>query len=58
MEYRQLRTLADNLTGHCHLKKHMTILEITEDPMCRKYDEEEETYIHFLCRCMMLVSYV
>jgi hypothetical protein len=38
-------------TGHCHLKGHIFKVGLTDDPICEKYLEEDETATHILCDC-------
>lgn len=40
------------LTGHCQLNRHLHLMEISEDPMCRACLTEEETASHVLCSCV------
>jgi hypothetical protein len=47
----QLRWVAGLLTGHCHLKGHLFKLGLTDDPMCERCLEEDESATHILCDC-------
>jgi hypothetical protein len=37
------------LTGHCHLKGHLFKLGLTDDPICERCLEEDESATHILC---------
>jgi hypothetical protein len=39
------------LTGHCHLKGHLIKLGLTDDPVCERCLEEDESATHILCDC-------
>jgi hypothetical protein len=39
----QLRWVVGLLTGHCHLKGHLFKLGLTDDPICEKCLEEDES---------------
>jgi hypothetical protein len=47
----QLRWVAGLLTGHCHLKGHLFKLGSTDDPICERCLEEDESTTHILCDC-------
>jgi hypothetical protein len=47
----QLRWVVGLLTGHCHLKGHLFKLGLTDDPMCERRLEEDESATHILCDC-------
>jgi hypothetical protein len=44
------------LTGHNALRRHLHIMGLCNDPMCRKRGTEEETSAHILCECEALDS--
>ena len=44
------------LTGHCSLGRHLHILGVGSNPLCRKCEEYEETPIHILCECDALAA--
>jgi hypothetical protein len=46
----QLQWVAGLLTGHCHLKGDLFKLGLTDNPICKRYLEKDETAIHILCR--------
>lgn len=45
------------LTGHCSLKRHLTIMGVMNDPSCRGCQYEEETSRHILCDCEVFSAY-
>jgi hypothetical protein len=51
----QTRVVIDLLTGHNTLRRHLYIMGLCNDPMCRKCGTEEETSVHILCECEALV---
>ena len=40
------------LTGHCSLRRHLTIRGIKNDPTCRGCHDDEEKAVYILCECM------
>jgi hypothetical protein len=53
----QTRVVTGLLTGHNTLKRHLHIMGLCNDPMCRKCGTEEETSVHILCECEALASH-
>jgi hypothetical protein len=47
----QLRWVVELLTGHCHLKGLLFKLGLTDDPVCERCLEEDESATHILCDC-------
>jgi hypothetical protein len=47
----QLRWVVGLLTGHCHLTGHLFKLGLTDDPICERCLEEDESATHILCDC-------
>jgi hypothetical protein len=47
----QLRWVVGLLTGHCHLKGYLFKLGLTDDPICERCLEDDESSIHILCDC-------
>jgi hypothetical protein len=45
----QLRWVVGLLTGHSHLKRHLFRLGSTDDPICERCLEEDESATHILC---------
>jgi hypothetical protein len=41
-------------TGHCHLKEHLFKMGLTNDPICERYWEADESATHALCDCEAL----
>jgi len=52
----QTKAVIGLLTEHNTLRKHLCIMGIGNDPMCRKCGTEEETSVHILCECEALAS--
>jgi len=50
----QTRVLIGLLTGHNTLRRHLHIIGLCNDHMCRKCGTEEETSVHILCECEAL----
>jgi len=51
----QFRVVIGLLTGHNTLRRHLYIMGLSSDPMCRKCTKEE-TSVHILCECEALAS--
>jgi hypothetical protein len=45
----QLRWIVGLFTGHCRLKGHLFKLGLTDDPICERCLEEDESSTHSLC---------
>jgi hypothetical protein len=45
----QLRWVVELRTGHCHLKGHLFKLGLTDDPICERCLEEDESDTHTSC---------
>jgi hypothetical protein len=52
----QTRVVTGLLTGHNTLRRHLHIMGLCNDSMCRKCGTEEETSVHILCECEALAS--
>jgi hypothetical protein len=39
------------LTGHCHLKGHLSKMGLQDDPICERCLEADESAAHVLCDC-------
>jgi len=50
----QSRVVIGLLTGHNTLRRHLHIMGVCDDPICRKCGTEEETSVHILCECEAL----
>jgi len=50
------RVVTGLLTGHNTLRRHLHVMGLCNDPMCRKYGAEEESSVHMLCECEALAS--
>jgi hypothetical protein len=51
----QLRWVVGLLTGHCHLKGHLFKFGLTDDTICKRFLEEDESATHILCDCEAVV---
>nr|CAH7756690.1 unnamed protein product [Callosobruchus chinensis] len=49
-----IRNLVGVLTGHCRLRRHLSLLGIEEDSLCMGCGEADETAYHFLAECDLL----
>jgi hypothetical protein len=47
----QLRWVVKLLTGHCHLKRHLFKLGLTDDSTCERCLQEDESATHILRDC-------
>jgi hypothetical protein len=52
----QTRVVTSLLAGHNTLRRHLHIMGLCNNPMCRKCGTEEETSVHILCECEALAS--
>jgi len=52
----QSRDVIGLLTGQNTLRKHLKIMGLSNNPICRKCGSEEETSVHILCECGPLTS--
>jgi hypothetical protein len=52
----QSRAVIGLLTGHNTLRRHLHIVELSNNPTCRKCGTEEETSAHVLCECEAIAS--
>jgi len=52
----QPRLVIGLLAGHNTLRRHLYIMELNNNPTCRKCGTEEETSVHILCQCEILIS--
>ena len=50
----QARVVIGLLTGRSTLRRHLHIMELSNNPICKKCGIEEETSIHVLCECEAL----
>jgi hypothetical protein len=44
------------LTGHCHLKGHLSKMGLENDPICERCLEADESAADVLCDCEALAS--
>jgi hypothetical protein len=52
----QSRVVIGLLTGHNTLRRHLLIMGLSDNPICRKCGTEEEISVHILCECEALAS--
>jgi len=52
----QSRVVTGLLTGHNTLRRHLYLLGLLDNPLCRKCGVKEETSAHILCECEALAS--
>jgi hypothetical protein len=52
----QTRVVICLLTGYNTLRRHLHIMGLCNDPICRKCGTDEETSVHILCECEALAS--
>jgi len=50
----QSRVVTGLLTGHNTLRRHLCLLGLLDNPLCRKCGVKEETSAHILCECEAL----
>ncbi|KAJ8712396.1 hypothetical protein PYW07_005238 [Mythimna separata] len=53
----QLRKVTAVTTGHGTLNKHLSVLGVTDSPLCRACMEEDETAAHLLLSCPVVAGY-
>jgi len=49
--WHRLTILVGLLTGHTTLNRHLTVMNIQQDPLCPACVEQEKTSFHFLGEC-------
>ena len=54
----QSRVVIGLLTGHNTLRRHLYMMGLSNNPICRKCGTEEETSVHILCECGALASLI
>jgi hypothetical protein len=47
----QIRWVVGLFTGHCHLEGRLFKLGLTDDPICERCLEKDESVTHILCEC-------
>ena len=52
----KLRILVGLLTGHADLNRHLCIMKISDDELCLFCQEEEESPLHFLAKCIATMN--
>jgi predicted Zn-ribbon and HTH transcriptional regulator len=52
----QSRVVTGLLIGHNTLRRHLYVLELSNNPTCRKCGTEEETSVHIMSECEALAS--
>ena len=56
----QTKVVIGLLTGHNTLRRHLCMIGLGNDPMCRKCGTEEQTSVHILCEreVLALLRYI
>ncbi|XP_015178751.1 PREDICTED: uncharacterized protein LOC107067612 [Polistes dominula] len=52
----QWRLVVGLVTGHWHLRKHLTRLGLAQDSVCSRCGEEEDTTLHLITQCVGLTD--
>jgi hypothetical protein len=52
----QSRAVTGFITSHNTLRRHPHLMGLTDSPLCRKCEAEDETCAYILCRCEALAS--
>ena len=52
-----MRNVIGLLTGHCPLRRHITITGVKNDPTCRDCHDDEEAAVHILYECEAYSAY-
>ena len=53
----QSRVVTGLLTGYNTLRRHLCVMELSNNPTCRRCGAEEDTSVHILCECEALASF-
>jgi hypothetical protein len=53
----QSRVVSGLLTGHNTQRRHLHLLGLSDSPLCRRRETENETAAHILCECEALASH-
>jgi hypothetical protein len=51
-----LRLFTQAITGHGLFRRHMALMGLTEDSLCRRCCLEDEDAAHIICRCPVLLN--
>jgi hypothetical protein len=52
----QSRVVTGLLTGHNTLRRHLHLLRLSDNPLCRKCGVKEEASVHIRCECEVLAA--
>jgi hypothetical protein len=52
----EARVVIGLLTGHNTLRRHVRIMGLSNNPICRECGTEDETSVYILCECEALAS--
>jgi hypothetical protein len=52
----QSRAVTGLLTGHNTLRRHLHLMGLSDNPLCRRCAAQDETSAHILCECEALAS--
>ena len=50
------KVVTGHLTGHNTLRRHFHLMRLSNCPLCRRCEAEDETSAHILCECEALTS--
>ena len=53
---KQSRVVTGLLTGHNTLRRHLHLMELSDSPLCKRCEAQDETSAHILCECEALAS--
>jgi hypothetical protein len=53
----QLRAVTGLLTGHNTMRRHLYLMGLSDSPLCRRCEAEDETSANILCECEALASF-
>ena len=51
LDRKKLKLMVALITGHCILRKHLSIMGLSDEPTCPKCGQEDDTPLHFFSTC-------
>ena len=51
MNRQDLKTMISIITGHCTLRKHLSVMGLSDEPTCPKCGTEDDTPEHLILTC-------